>query len=385
MNVGDTGAETINGVAFAADPNGSGALSLGSATVTFENLASTFTDFWVSTSAPTSGAYRNSLDSARFGSAGNGSITLGGLTVGRAYLVQLWIADTRSGTNARVRTVDGVATTSGGPNIATGKFVADAATQVITLADTGSFGPQVNLLQLREPFTVTTTADTGAGSLRQALTDAAAYAGANTITFSNGLSGGTITLSTEIIVGDTAGVTVDASALAGGITIDGGAGTNRLFSISSGANVTLTALNLTGGDASGASNNGLGGAVQNAGTLVMNRCTLYGNSAPLGSGGAIYSTGTLTLTQCTISGNSVENLGGGLYASGTVSLSHVSIANNSAGDSGAAIYLDSGSTLTLAHSALSGTIVNNGTLTRVGTSIAQNAPAGTVNGSGSIL
>lgn len=385
MEVGGGTARTVNGVNFAADPGGAGSLTLGSGTVQFGNLGSTFGDFWTLAAPGGDAAYTAALDSGRW-QAGpvNGTVTLGGLTVGRAYLVQLWITDTRAGANARVRTVDGVSTTSGGPNIATGRFVADAATQVITLADAGSYGPQVNLLQVRDiSSTVITTGDSGAGSLRQALIWAASVAGANTITFAPALSGQTVTLSSEIVIGDSGGVTVDASALADGVTVHGGAGTNRLFSISGAGNVTLSGMNLTGGDGAGAANNGLGGAVRNAGTLVASRCTFYGNTTAEGSGGAIYSTGSLTLTQCTVSGNSAGTFGGGLYTSGSVSLTHVTLGNNTAGDTGGAMYLLSG-TLTLAHSAISGTIYNNGTITHTGTSIVQSAPVGTVNGTGTL-
>lgn len=49
-------------------------------------------------------------------------------------------------------------------------------------------------------FTVTTAADSGAGSLRQALTDAAALPGADTINFAPELNGQTITLASEIVL-----------------------------------------------------------------------------------------------------------------------------------------------------------------------------------------
>src|SRR5947209_8107446 len=46
-------------------------------------------------------------------------------------------------------------------------------------------------------FVVTTAADAGAGSLRQAVLDAAGNGQADTITFDNSLSGRTITLSSD--------------------------------------------------------------------------------------------------------------------------------------------------------------------------------------------
>ena len=61
-------------------------------------------------------------------------MTFGGLVPGKAYELQLWIADSRGCCNARTRTVDGVATNANGPQIARGTFTASAATQTITIA-----------------------------------------------------------------------------------------------------------------------------------------------------------------------------------------------------------------------------------------------------------
>ena len=94
----------------------------------------------------------------------------------------------------------------------------------------------VDELEAYSGIVVTTTADefdtpSGASlSLREAVRDAAAGPGAATITFDPALSGQTITLTrgTEIIL-DSA-ITIDATSLPAGITINGGAGDNRIFS-----------------------------------------------------------------------------------------------------------------------------------------------------------
>ncbi len=392
MNVGSATPQTVNGVTFAADPTGAGTLTLGSGTVAFGNLASTFNNFWTAADPGGDAAYAAALDTARWGTSGSGTVTLGGLTVGRTYLVQLWIADTRAGFDTRIRTVDGVATTSGGPNLATGAFIADAATQVITVDDgPNTFGPQVNLLQVRDvPFLVVNNADSGAGSLRQALADAATLSGADTITFAAALSGQTITLGSEIVVNGAGGVTVDATALAGGLTVNGGAGGNRIFSISSGP-VTLAGLNLTGGDGGGATLNGQGGAILNRGTLTLTRCTLSGNSTAEGSGGAIANTATLTLRQCTVSGNSAGTFGGGLYNNGSAHLLHCTVAGNTASESGGGIYNDETRSLTLENSLVAGNsagvsadIFNGGTLTRVGANRVQTTVGGMLAGTGTL-
>src|SRR6478672_11528590 len=63
-------------------------------------------------------------------------------------------------------------------------------------------------------LTVTNNADSGAGSLRDTL---AAAAPDDTIVFDAGLSGQTITLGSQLTL--TRNVTIDASALPGGLTV----------------------------------------------------------------------------------------------------------------------------------------------------------------------
>src|SRR5947207_9720636 len=85
-------------------------------------------------------------------------------------------------------------------------------------------------------FTVTTTADSGAGSLRQAILDAAGNGVADTINFSAGLAGQTIVLTSNDAIsafGPTAlfisndNITIDGSA-APGLQISGN-NVHRLF------------------------------------------------------------------------------------------------------------------------------------------------------------
>ncbi|MGD9419071.1 MAG: hypothetical protein Q7R22_009020 [Verrucomicrobiota bacterium JB025] len=62
-------------------------------------------------------------------------------------------------------------------------------------------------------FNVTSAADSGAGSLRQAFADAAVSPGADEITFDAGLDGMSIILASEIQIADVDALTVDGSAL----------------------------------------------------------------------------------------------------------------------------------------------------------------------------
>jgi hypothetical protein len=207
------------------------------------------------------------------------------------------------------------------------------------------------------PVTVTTTADEdngllggGAGvSLREAVKYSAP---GRLITFAAGLNGQTCTLSTgsEIVV--TKSLTLDASSLSRGLTIDGGTGTNHLFTVNSGQSLNLRGLTLTGGNGTGASNNAVGGAIDNAGTLTLTQCTLSGNSSGFG-GGAISNAGTLTLTQCTLSANSASNSGGAISNFGGLTLTQCTLSGNSASNSGGAIYNFDG-TLALTQCTLSG-------------------------------
>ena len=127
-------------------------------------------------------------------------------------------------------------------------------------------------------FTVTNLDDSGAGSLRQAITDANAAAGVHTINFQTGLTGA-ISLQSAL------------PALAVPMTINGpgadlltvrrGAGIFRIFSVTS--TVTLNGLTISGGSAPNegdpqfAVRRGSGILVQ--GNLVVNNCRVTGNGA----------------------------------------------------------------------------------------------------------
>jgi len=202
-------------------------------------------------------------------------------------------------------------------------------------------------------LSVTNTNDTGPGSLRQAVADAAILSGAHSITFAPALSGGTLSLGSEIVLGSE--ITLDASSLPAGLTINDGSGDSyRLFRVSSGTTVTLRGLTLADGGGSAFSGNG--GAIYNDGTLTLTHCTLSGNTVVSGSGGAIFNSGTLTLAHCTLSGNSA-NFGGAIDSGNgnsgdTLTLTHCTLSGNSAGIIGGAI--SSGGILTLTHSIVAG-------------------------------
>ena len=217
---------------------------------------------------------------------------------------------------------------------------------------------------------VTNTADSGPGTLRSAITNAASGA---VITFAPSLSGTTITLSNTLTINTN--LTIDASALPGGLQINGNHAV-QIFNVASTITVFLNSLTITNGFSSGDG----GGIYNNWGTLTLNQCTLSGNSAAgalYGDGGGIYNNGTLTLNnctlsansaasgggifnyegaltlnQCTLSGNSAERYGGGIFNLDTALLNQCALSGNSASDQGGGI-LNEG-TLTLTNCTLSG-------------------------------
>ncbi len=171
-------------------------------------------------------------------------------------------------------------------------------------------------------------------------------------------------------------LTVDASALPGGLAISGNHN-SRVFNVSSGITCVLTALTITSGS------NGSGGGISNAGTLTLNRCTVLSNAAT--TGGGISNGGTLDLRQCILSGNSATGSGGAIYNKngGTLTLNQSTLSANLAGPQGygGAICNASGGTLTVNQCTVSGNtsdypgggISTSGTATITQCTITQNS------------
>jgi hypothetical protein len=188
--------------------------------------------------------------------------------------------------------------------------------------------------------TVTNTNDSGAGSLRQAITDLCSGV---TINFSNTTAGGatnffdgsphTITLASELAISQN--LTINGPG-ANFLTI-GGVSPNRVFNIISGT-VTISNLKISGGTLTGGNN---GGGVLNAGTLTLINNTVSGNTSA-NQGAGIFNSGTLTVVSSTLSGNTGAVSGGGIYNSGTLNLLNTTISGNTATGNGGGIYNQSG-------------------------------------------
>src|SRR5215217_2364555 len=142
-------------------------------------------------------------------------------------------------------------------------------------------------------YTVTNNADSGAGSLRQAIVDANATTGvADTINFDLG-SAATITLTSEQLptITDAGGLTIDGGSA--DITISG-ANQYRVFEVGSDAKLTVSNLTVANGADATASSGG-GGIYNGRGTLEVINSTLSGNSAANGGGAIVNLEGTTTV------------------------------------------------------------------------------------------
>jgi len=233
------------------------------------------------------------------------------------------------------------------------------------------------------PFTVSTLNDAGAGSLRQAITDANAAAGADTITFS--VSGIIFLSSTLPTLTDAAGLTIDGTGQT--VTLSG---SNAVRVMLVAANASLTVMNLTIVD--GSATGDYGGGIENNGTTTILDCTFSHNSATSGFGGGINNRpgGTLTVTNSTFSGNSATSgFGGGIYSAGIgVAITNSTFSANIA-DLGAGAGIYNGS---VAGFILRNTIVANstgagncgGTITNGGNNLDSAATCGWSSNNGSM-
>src|SRR6266550_1981949 len=199
---------------------------------------------------------------------------------------------------------------------------------------------------------VTNTADSGPGSLRDAL--AAAIDG-DTIDAS-GISGTILLTSGELQI--TQAVTIGGPG-AGSLSIDGNA-TFRVFdNLTSG--VSISGFSITNGSAPGDNGGGVFSEGGNSATLRLSDCIVSGNSADFG-GGIFNLNGALTVNNCTISGNEAAFSGGGIVSSGSGAAATLTITNSTISDNSATANDGGGILNGAAGSALASVIVSNSTL-----------------------
>ena len=265
-------------------------------------------------------------------------------------------------------------------------------------------------------LTVTSNADSGPGTLREAVATANANGEPDEVGFDLPEGQRTIVLTSgQIHFTSPQETTVDGNGV---ITVSGN-DASRVFDVREGASLALRGLTVRDGSAPAQGGDTLehsGGGIRNASTLnvvdstvsdnfadqngggiyngegaslVVTRSTFSGNDANLGggiyndggttdpdgrvtvsdsevggnaavfSGGGIYNSGVLDVAGTTITGNSADgNAGGGIaqFTLGTVTVSRSTIAGNSSEDGGG-VYIDSGDA-TIKRSTVSG---NTGT------------------------
>jgi hypothetical protein len=237
-------------------------------------------------------------------------------------------------------------------------------------------------------LTVTTTVDSGTGSLRDTIT---AASDGDTIQFDPALSGQTISLTTgglglnkDITIngpgatllavvrasGDFFPIfqtTPDHTVVIEGLTIAGGLGDGQAGGIyNDGATLTINNCIVRNNIA----NHGYGGGIYNDGTLTIANSTISDNFATFaligngGSGGGIYNVGTLTISHSTVTGNATAMVpervgrGGGIWSvAGSVEITSSTISLNRADASGGGII--SVGPLTITNSTISGNVVND--------------------------
>ncbi|MBT8140306.1 MAG: DUF4347 domain-containing protein, partial [Gammaproteobacteria bacterium] len=219
-------------------------------------------------------------------------------------------------------------------------------------------------------FTVNTFADTvdanlgdglaldagGNTSLRAAIMEANALAGADSIS----LGSGTYTLTRAGTLEDL-GSTGDLD-ITGDLTITGtgfnstfidGNNLDRVFDLLSGTS-TLSGMTITGGDTTVAGGDGAGIQVNQTATLNLSDSSITNSDA--NKGGGLSVRGIATLTDVTIDNNSAGSKGGGiLVQGGNLSLNNSTISNNtSSGQGGGMLITNNATVVTATNSTISG-------------------------------
>ena len=189
--------------------------------------------------------------------------------------------------------------------------------------------------------------DDGAGSctLRAAIMEANASAGADTITLPAGAYVLTIpgTAENSSAIGDLdiIGDLTIAGASAALTTIDGGA-LDRVFHVRPLAVATISDVTVTNGASAFGEGplGGHGGGILNEGTLTLTDSVVNGNTASQTGGGLAHFAGNefLTIRGSTVSGNSTTGFGGGIFSFGILKLRDSTVAGNSAARGGGVHY-----------------------------------------------
>jgi hypothetical protein len=182
------------------------------------------------------------------------------------------------------------------------------------------------------PLLVTTTADSGRGSLRDAIVSANASKRARTIRFD--AKRGPFSSPQKIVLAS------ELPVLRGSVTIDGyledqlwkpsgvtvsGAGSRRVLRVAPGAMVKVMFLTIADGSAE------VGAGILNEGTLVVKGVTFKGNAATRAGGAVASLAGSLSLINSTFTENQAGETGGAVaHLGGSATVTNCTIARNRA-------------------------------------------------------
>ncbi len=216
-------------------------------------------------------------------------------------------------------------------------------------ADIGAYESQV--------IVVLNANDAGAGSLRQAISDAAAgseimfdpafFAVARTVS----LTGGEILINTSLTINGPG---------ANLLTLSGN-NTNRVFRVASGGlNVSISGVTISNGRSD------YGGGIIASSNLTLAACSIINNAASAGGGGVYVAGSVGTFTNCTFSGNTSANYFGAVsFTSSSGTMSNCTISGNATTGTGfgtVGLYTSSG----IGTLAISSCTITNNTSTNNG-------------------
>jgi uncharacterized repeat protein (TIGR01451 family) len=191
------------------------------------------------------------------------------------------------------------------------------------------------------PITVTNTLDSGAGSLRQGISDAH---NGDVIVFDNSLIGQTITLTSGELSIANKSLTIRGTVP---ITVSGN-NSSRVFNISNSPAVTITGIVIRDGYTFGGGYAGYGGGIRSfSSNLYLEATKVISNSAAQGGGiFHAYADSTITLTGTQVVSNSASDGGGGIAIfRATGALTETQVVSNSGGSGGGLLVNEAAITL----------------------------------------